>query len=99
MANLKKNPAVELNIVDPLVRKGYRFKGTGKAIVEGELFEEIMRFYQGRWVDTAKNKESRTRGFVLAIVETALPLISLPTTTVPPMSCLSGNIGFPILQG
>lgn len=74
MANLKKNPGVELNIVDPFVRKGYRFKGTGKAIVEGELFEEIMRFYQGRGVDTAK--QSRMRGFVLIKVETALPLIS-----------------------
>jgi len=45
IANLKKNPAVELNVVDPFARKGYRFKGRGKAIVEGELFEEIMRFY------------------------------------------------------
>ena len=76
IANLKKNPAVELNVVDPFARKGYRFKGRGKAIVEGELFEEIMRFYRGRWVDTAKNKESRIRGFVLVKVETALPLIS-----------------------
>jgi predicted pyridoxine 5'-phosphate oxidase superfamily flavin-nucleotide-binding protein len=76
IANLKKNPAVELNVVDPFARKGYRFRGRGKAIVEGELFEEIMRFYRGRWVDTAKNKESRIRGFVLVKVETALPLIS-----------------------
>jgi predicted pyridoxine 5'-phosphate oxidase superfamily flavin-nucleotide-binding protein len=76
IANLKKNPAVELNVVDPFLRKGYRFKGTGRAIVDGELFEQIMRFYRGRWVDTAKNKESRIRGFVLVRVETALPLIS-----------------------
>ncbi|MGA8441378.1 MAG: pyridoxamine 5'-phosphate oxidase family protein [Candidatus Sulfotelmatobacter sp.] len=74
--NLKRNPAVELNVVDPFVRKGYRFKGTGKAIVDGDLFEDIMRFYRGRLVDTAKNKESRIRGFVLVKVETALPLIS-----------------------
>ena len=76
IANLKKNPAAELNVVDPFVRKGYRFKGTGRAIVDGELFEQIMRFYRGRWVDTAKNKESRIRGFVLVRGETALPLIS-----------------------
>jgi predicted pyridoxine 5'-phosphate oxidase superfamily flavin-nucleotide-binding protein len=74
--NLMRNPAVELNVVDPFVRKGYRFKGTGKAIVDGDLFEDIMRFYRGRWVDTTKNKESRIRGFVLVEVETALPLIS-----------------------
>ena len=74
ITNLKKNPAVELNIVDPFVRKGYRFKGTGEVIVEGGLFEEIMHFYGGRGVDTAK--QSRMRGFVLITVETALPLIS-----------------------
>jgi uncharacterized protein len=76
IANLEKNPAVELNVVDPFVRKGYRFKGTGKAIVDGELFQQILRFYRGRWVDTAKSKESRIRCFVLVKVETALPLIS-----------------------
>lgn len=31
IANLKKNPAVELNVVDPFVRKGYRFKGRANA--------------------------------------------------------------------
>src|SRR5215207_1222536 len=25
--NLQRNPAIELNVVDPIVRKGYRFKG------------------------------------------------------------------------
>ena len=76
IANLRNNPAVELNIVDPFRRKGYRFKGTGKVIVDGEPFQEIMRLYRSRWEDTAKNRESRIRGFVLVRVEEALPLIS-----------------------
>ena len=77
IANLKTNPAVELNVVDPFVRKGYRFKGTGEVVVDGELFQEIMRFYRGGWAaDTAQRKEARIRGFVLVKVETALPLIS-----------------------
>jgi hypothetical protein len=77
VANLKTNPAVEVNVVDPFVRKGYRFKGIGEVIVDGELFQEIMRFYRGRLVDTARNKlESRIGGFVLVKVESALPLIS-----------------------
>jgi len=76
ISNLKSNPAVELNVVDPFRRKGYRFKGTGKVIVEGDLFQEIMRLYRGRWGDTAKEKESRVQGFVLVRVDTALPLIS-----------------------
>ena len=27
--NLRSNPSIEVNVVDQLVRKGYRFKGTG----------------------------------------------------------------------
>ena len=77
IANLKENPSVEVNVVDPFVRKGYRFKGTGKVIVNGELFQEIVRFYRSRWVDTARRKaDPAIRGFVLVKVEKALPLIS-----------------------
>jgi len=77
ISNLKKNPAVELNVVDPFVRKGYRFKGVGEVIADGERFQEIMRFYRGRWVDTARSKsESRIGAFVVVKVETVLPLIS-----------------------
>src|SRR5215813_9005140 len=42
--NLKENPAVEVNVVDPFVRKGYRFKGTAKVIVNGELFKRSCGF-------------------------------------------------------
>jgi uncharacterized protein len=77
IANLERNPAVEVNVVDPFARKGYRFKGTAKVIVEGERFQEIMRSYSNRWTDVSRSKaESRIRGFVLIEVETALPLIS-----------------------
>jgi hypothetical protein len=77
MANIKKNPAVEVNVVDPFVRKGYRFKGVGEVIVDGARFEEIMRSYRSRWVDTAGSKvEEVIRGFVLVEVGRALPLIS-----------------------
>ncbi len=77
IANLKKNPAIEINVVDPFVRKGYRFKGAGEIIVDGERFQEIIRFYGERLVDTARSKaEARIRGFVLVRVEQALPLIS-----------------------
>ena len=77
ITNLRKNPAVEINVVDPFARKGYRFKGTGKVIVDGELFQQIMNFYRGRWVDAVRSKsEARIRGFVLVKVESALPLTS-----------------------
>jgi predicted pyridoxine 5'-phosphate oxidase superfamily flavin-nucleotide-binding protein len=77
IANLEKNPVVEVNVVDPFVRKGYRFKGSGEVIVDGERFQRIMDFYRGRWVDTARDKnDACIRAFVLIRVERALPLIS-----------------------
>src|SRR5262245_45725863 len=76
-ANLQQNSAIEINVVDPFVRKGYRFKGSGQVIVNGALFQEAMRFYRKRWVDTARNKPEPTiRAFVLITIEIALPLTS-----------------------
>jgi uncharacterized protein len=77
IANLKKNSALEVNVVDPFVRKGYRFKGTGEVIVNGDRFRQIMDFYRGRWVDTVRDQnEARIRAFVLIKIDRALPLIS-----------------------
>jgi predicted pyridoxine 5'-phosphate oxidase superfamily flavin-nucleotide-binding protein len=76
-ANLRVNPTVEINIVDPFVRKGYRFKGTAELVTAGELFDKILNFYRNRWVDAARTKPVPTiRAFVLVKVERALPLIS-----------------------
>ena len=40
--NLRSNPAVEVNVVDPILRKGYRFKGTATIHADGELFERAI---------------------------------------------------------
>ena len=45
MANLEKNPSVEINVVDPISRKGFRFKGTGKILSSGEEYEKIISHY------------------------------------------------------
>src|ERR1700739_801430 len=77
IANLRKNTAMEIDVVDPFARKGDRFKGKGEVIAEGERFEEIMRFFRGRWVDTVREqREAQVQAFVLLKVERALPLIS-----------------------
>ncbi len=70
IANLRRNPAVEINVVDPISRKGFRFKGTARIIEEGELFEEILEFYSRRGTG------SRIQVAVLVKVERALPVIS-----------------------
>src|SRR3954447_24332907 len=48
VANLRHNPMVEINVVDPLVRKGYRFKGPAQVLTAGDLYEQIMTFYEQR---------------------------------------------------
>ena len=69
VANLRSNPSIEVNVVDQLIRKGYRFKGTAVVHTDGELFERGIRFYEAR--GTAKARE-RIRGIVLVRVERAL---------------------------
>jgi predicted pyridoxine 5'-phosphate oxidase superfamily flavin-nucleotide-binding protein len=70
VSNLLNNPAIEINIVDVFVRKGYRFKGVGKVLSEGALFDEIGSFYKSRGASyTIKN-------IVLVKVERILPLTS-----------------------
>src|SRR4029078_3336825 len=46
MANLRTNPNVEVNVVDPVVRKGYRFKGVASVLDSGEVFDRAIAFYK-----------------------------------------------------
>jgi hypothetical protein len=70
IANLAANPAVEINVVDPLVRKGYRFRGTARVFGEGAEFEAGLAFYRKRGSTTIK------RHIVLVKVEHAAELVS-----------------------
>ncbi len=73
VANLRRNPAVEINVVDPFVRKGYRFKGSATVLTDGPLYDEILAFYQRQGLFDAPR---RIHSVVLVKVERALPLIS-----------------------
>ena len=44
--NLQKNPHVEISVIDPLLRKGFLFKGTSRIINTGETYDEIMAYYR-----------------------------------------------------
>ena len=77
LRNLRTNPSVELNVVDPIGRKGYRFKGKGTVVDHGPLRDDIRDFYASRWIDTGRIVgELELRSFVLIKVEEALPLVS-----------------------
>ena len=39
MRNLAVNPFIEVNIVHPFLRRGYRFKGRADIVTEGETFD------------------------------------------------------------
>ena len=44
--NLKQNSSIEVNVVDPFSRKGYRFKGTAEVISSGDQFNKIISYYK-----------------------------------------------------
>ena len=70
IANLRANPAIEINVVDPLVRKGYRFKGLAQVFGEGPDYEAALEFYRRRGSSSAKPH------IVLVEVERAAALVS-----------------------
>jgi predicted pyridoxine 5'-phosphate oxidase superfamily flavin-nucleotide-binding protein len=65
LANLRANPSVEVNVVDPFVRKGYRFKGVAAVLESGPVYEAAIGFYRARGV------ASPIREVVLVRVESA----------------------------
>jgi predicted pyridoxine 5'-phosphate oxidase superfamily flavin-nucleotide-binding protein len=72
MANLRENPAVEVNVVDPITRLGYRFKGRAEVHIDGPVFDEVVAFYERE----RQLAPSRVRGVALITVERTAPLVS-----------------------
>lgn len=46
MENLRNNPSIEINVVDPFSRRGYRFKGTAEIISNGEQYDKLISSYR-----------------------------------------------------
>ena len=53
LANLRQNANVEVNVVDPFVRKGYRFKGVASVLESGPVYDRAITFYKERGVANA----------------------------------------------
>jgi predicted pyridoxine 5'-phosphate oxidase superfamily flavin-nucleotide-binding protein len=70
VSNLLRNPAIEINIVDPMVRKGYRFKGSATVLEAGARYEEVTAFFRARGVS------NRMREVIVVKVEQALAVTS-----------------------
>jgi uncharacterized protein len=68
--NLRHNPAIEINVIDPMARKGYRFKGIAEVHSAGAQFEQLVTFYRERGTPNPINS------VVLVKVARAIPLTS-----------------------
>lgn len=71
-ANIARNPAVEINVVDPFLRKGYRFTGRAERIGDASALRRARSLLESEVVDL----ERRAHAFVLITVESAEPLLS-----------------------
>ena len=70
LANLPQNANVEVNVVDPFLRKGYRFKGVASVLESGALYVEAIAFYRER------GSQSAIREVVMVRVQRAQPIDS-----------------------
>lgn len=73
VTNLASSPFVEVNVVDPIRRKGYRFKGRGEVHRGGERFEQGLDVLEQRGYTTPRE---RIRAVVIIDVEEAAPVVS-----------------------
>ena len=75
MTNLKTNPHVEINVVDPILRKGYLFKGKCRIVSTGDMFEEILAYYRDKGIKSKIN--SIVLVDVLDVLEVTSPLYDM----------------------
>ena len=53
--NLQNDPNVEINVIDPLLRKGYLFKGVARLINSGLQYDEILQYYRDNGITSPIN--------------------------------------------
>ena len=69
--NLEQNPRTEVNVVDPLSRKGFRFRGKATILHAGAMYHHVLEMYRAEGADVR-----RIRSVVVVAVEEVAPLIS-----------------------
>ena len=76
--NLQHNPFVEINVIDPLSRKGYLFIGTAKIIKNTPLYVKILNHYRTNGIKSPIN--SIVIVDVSSVSEVTSPLYDLGQT-------------------
>src|SRR5215216_6041276 len=68
VANLRLNPAIDVNVVDVFARRGYRFRGTATIHEDDEVYERGLELLRPR---DYQAYEERVRAIVLIRVDHA----------------------------
>jgi predicted pyridoxine 5'-phosphate oxidase superfamily flavin-nucleotide-binding protein len=68
--NIFTNPAIEINVVDIFLRKGYRFKGSAQVLRSGDVLDAIRDFFQNL------GSKYRIHHIILVKVDHVLPIVS-----------------------
>jgi predicted pyridoxine 5'-phosphate oxidase superfamily flavin-nucleotide-binding protein len=76
VANLRERPATEVNVVDPVRRKGWRFAGEGRVVDGGAELETLLAFFRDRGVEIVRAGRPRVRCAVVIRVRQVHELIS-----------------------
>jgi len=66
---------LEINVVNPLTRKGYRFKGRSQILKDNDEFSKIITFYKKKGIKSKINAVVKVR--VETISEVTSPLYDL----------------------
>ena len=48
--NLSQNPSIEINVIDPFSRMGYRFKGIGIILSNGNDFKKVLDYFKKKGI-------------------------------------------------
>jgi len=68
--NLRHNASIEINVVDPFSRRGYRFKGIAEIISYGNKFNKIISYYKKSGV------KSTIKSIILVKIENVSEVLS-----------------------
>lgn len=71
--NLSGNPHIEINVVDPIVRKGYRFSGEATVHADGDRYERGLAVLRDQGSSLTGD---RVRSIVVVEVVAAAALVS-----------------------
>lgn len=59
--NIKSNPAVEISVVDPLTRRGFRFRGAAELVGRGSELDRMVSHYRDMGVQSTIRAVVRVR--------------------------------------